>query len=162
MTQEVTNFARFYLSFNRLPAAGDREDVKRSLVMQYTNNRTDSLRGMTRGEYNACCAALEQSLQGKAYRQALLEERRYRRSVCLRLMQQLGIDTSSWQRINLFCRDPRIAGKPFSLIDNEELAALAVKLRKIQRRGGIRPTPVARQQKPIITTILKQETYGNN
>lgn len=47
MAQEVTNFARFYASFNKLPYDGDREEFKKSIVMQYTWNRTDSLREMT-------------------------------------------------------------------------------------------------------------------
>lgn len=59
MAQEITNFARFYASFNRLPYDGDREEFKKSIVMQYTWNRTDSLREMTRKEYGACCSALE-------------------------------------------------------------------------------------------------------
>ncbi len=36
------------------------EEFKRSIVRQYTRNRTESLREMTRAEYNECCAALEQ------------------------------------------------------------------------------------------------------
>ena len=40
MKQEVTNFARFYALFNKVPYYGDREEFKRSLVRQYTWNRT--------------------------------------------------------------------------------------------------------------------------
>ena len=48
MTQEVMNFARFYASFNRLPCTGDKETTKQEIVMQWTGNRTGSLREMTR------------------------------------------------------------------------------------------------------------------
>ena len=51
MAQEITNFARFYALFNKLPFNGDREEFKNSIVLQYTWNRTDSLREMTRLEY---------------------------------------------------------------------------------------------------------------
>ena len=36
MAQEVTNFARFYALFNKLPCTGDREEFKKSIVLQYT------------------------------------------------------------------------------------------------------------------------------
>ena len=44
MAQEVTNFARFYALFGKVPYYGDREEFKRSIVRQYTRNRTESLR----------------------------------------------------------------------------------------------------------------------
>ena len=139
MAQEVTNFARFYTLFNKLPCTGDREEFKKSIVLQYTWNRTDSLREMTREEYGACCSALEKLAGQDEWRRKMREELRYRRSVCLKLMQKLGIDTSDWARINDFCRHPRIAGKPFARITTEELEQLAVKLRGIQRKGGLKP-----------------------
>lgn len=139
MVQEVTNFARFYASFNKLPYDGDREEFKKSIVMQYTWNRTDSLREMTSKEYDACCATLEKLSGQDEWRQKLCQELRHRRSVCLKLMQKLGIDTSDWARVNDFCRHPRIAGKPFARITPEELEQLAVKLRSIQRKGGLKP-----------------------
>ena len=131
MAQEVTNFARFYASFNQLPCSGDRDDMKRDLVRQWTWNRTDSLREMTRVEYNACCEAMER-LTGRK------DEQKVKRSLCLKLMQKLGIDTTDWTRINCFCQDQRIAGKLFARLTNEELDALAEKLRAIQRKGGLK------------------------
>lgn len=150
MKQEVTNFARFFASFNKLPYDGDREEFKKSIVMQYTWNRTDSLKEMTRKEYDECCAALEKLTGQDEWRQKLREELRYRRSVCLKLMQKLGIDTSDWARINDFCRNPRIAGKPFAQITADGLERLAVKLRSIQRRGGLKP-------KKAVGTSLRPE-----
>lgn len=143
MAQEITNFARFYASFNRLPYDGDREEFKKSIVLQYTWNRTDSLREMTRKEYGACCSALEKLAGQDEWLQKMRAELRYRRSVCLNLMQKLGIDTADWARINDFCRHPRIAGKPFARITKEELEQLAVKLRGIQRKGGLKPKKAA-------------------
>ena len=131
MAQEVTNFARFYASFNQLPCSGDKECMKCDIVQQYTWNRTDSLREMTKAEYDACCDALER-LTGRK------DEQKKKRSQCLRLMQKLGIDTTDWTRINYFCQDQRIAGKPFARLTNEELDTLATKLRSIQRKGGLK------------------------
>ena len=137
MKQKVTNFARFYNSFNRLPYEGDREEFKKDIVLQYTWNRTDSLREMTQREYDDCCSALEKLTGQDEWRQKLREELRRKRSVCLKLMQQLGIDTTDWDRINAFCNNPRIAGKPFVQISTAELEQLAIKLRAIQRKGGL-------------------------
>lgn len=137
MAQEVTNFSRFYASFNKLPYHGDREVFKQQIVLQYTWNRTDSLREITSKEYEACCIALEKLSGQDAWRQKLREELRRNRSVCLKLMQQLGIDTTDWDRVNAFCNNPRIAGKPFARISAAELDQLSVKLRAIQRKGGL-------------------------
>lgn len=137
MALEVTNFARFYSAINKLPFNGDREEFKKSIVLQYTLNRTDSLREMTSKEYEACCRALEKQTGQDEWRQKLREELRRKRSVCLKLMQQLGIDTTDWNRVNEFCNSPRIAGKPFARISTAELEQLAIKLRAIQRKGGL-------------------------
>lgn len=137
MAQEVTNFARFYASFNKLPCTGDREGLKKQIVLQYTWDRTESLREMTSKEYEACCSALEKLTGQDEWKQKLREELRRKRSVCLKLMQQLGIDTTDWDRINAFCNNPRIAGKPFVQISTAELEQLAIKLRAIQRKGGL-------------------------
>ena len=139
MKQEVTNFARFYASFNRLPCAGDREDFKKSVVLQYTWDRTDSLREMTRKEYNECCTALEKMTGYK-------DELKKKRSVCLRLMQRIGVDTKDWARVNNFCEHPRIAGKPFARITADELDELQVKLRAIERKGGLKQEEKAAPQ----------------
>ena len=99
MAQEVTNFARFYALFNKLPYQGDREEFKKQIVLQYTWNRTDSLKEMTAKEYEVCCTALEKLSGQDEWRQKLREELRRKRSVCLKLMQQLGIDTTDWNRV---------------------------------------------------------------
>ena len=135
MAQEVTNFARFYALFNKLPCTGDREEFKKSIVQQYTWNRTDSLKEMTAKEY---------------------EELRRKRSLCLNLMQKLGIDTSDWARINDFCSNPRIVGKAFRQITVDELDELAVKLRSIQRKGGLKPKKEKQTINPVSMVSLIQ------
>lgn len=112
MAQEVTNFARFYALFNKLPYQGDREEFKKQIVLQYTWNRTDSLKEMTAKEYEVCCTALEKLSGQDEWRQKLREELRRKRSVCLKLMQQLGIDTTDWNRVNEFCNTPDTPASP--------------------------------------------------
>lgn len=129
----MNNYARFYAAFNRLPCSGDREEFKKSIVAQYTWNRTTSLKEMTREEYNACCVTLEK-LSG------IKEQLRKERSTTLKLMQKLGVNTSDWTAVDNFCMNNRIAGKRFAQINVEELVALQKKLRAIERNGGLKKT----------------------
>lgn len=138
MKKQAGDYGRFYALLNRLPHEGDREELKRDIVRQYTAGRTESLREMTGREYDAMCAGLADAIGETAREQQRRDCLRRRRSVCLRLMQQSGIDTTDWSRVNGFCNDPRIAGKPFAAITAEELGKLSVKLRAIQRAGGLR------------------------
>ncbi len=142
---EVTNFARFYQAFNRMPYSGDREDLKKQIVRQYTWNRTDSLREMSMKEYLDCCAGLEK-LTGQnpeeekrnAMKALYREGLRRHRSQALYWMQKIGVDTTDWDCINRFCESPRIAGKPFREFNTDELVVLVRKLRLIDRKGGLK------------------------
>ena len=133
----MENYSRFYAIFNRLPYRGDREEFKKSVVLQYTWNRTEHLHEMTEREYNDCCAALEKMLAPDA-RDVFIGERKKWRSIALHQMQKMGVDTTDWNRINALCKDLRIAGKLFAQMTAEELAAMTVKLRTIERKGGFR------------------------
>ncbi len=141
MTQQITNFGRFYTAVRALNPIGDRDEVKKSLVYQYTNGRTDSLREMTRAEYDKCCEDLERKTGQK-------DELRKERSATLKLMQKMGVDTTDWGRVNLLCRDARIIGKDFYNITTEEHRELRRKLKSIERKGGIRHKPVEMPEQP--------------
>ena len=135
------NYARFYTLLKKMPGAD-----KETLVEQYTDGRTTHLRETTPQEYNKMCRDMEQVAGYDERMSDIRMELRRKRSVCLKLMQQLGIDTTDWNRVDNFCLHPRIAGKPFRQISIEELEALSVKLRAIKRKEGQllppqRPTP---------------------
>lgn len=127
------NYARFYVLLNRLPTA-DRDELKATLVSQYTGGRTESLREMTNKEYDAMCEAMQQMDKNYKTREAYREELRRKRSTVLKLLQKQGIDTTDWDRVDTYCENPRIAGKRFARLTTEELEAVAVKLRIIQRK----------------------------
>ena len=129
------NYARFYTLLKKLPGAD-----KEVLVSSFTNGRTTSLREMTSEEYDELCASMEELTGWKV-------QVKKARSVCLKLMQQAGIDTTDWQRINDFCRHPRIAGKEFARLTLEELDSLQTKLRSILRKGGLKPQQPREEQK---------------
>ena len=127
----VRNYSRFYALLNCLSCV-DRDDMKDSLVSSYTDGRTTHLSEMTQKEYNAMCASLEE-------RTGCREQLKKKRSLCLKLMQKSGIDTTDWLRINAFCRNPKIAGREFAQLGVKDLDALQVKLRAIMSKGGLRP-----------------------
>lgn len=128
MQKEISNYGRFYAAFNSLRIPGDAEYYKRMFVSQFTDGRTEHLHEMTREEYDRCCDGLEKRSGRKA-------ELRKQRSRTLRLMQQMGIDTTDWARIDDFCRNPRIMGKVFRHITVDEHPALQRKLRAIMAKG---------------------------
>lgn len=125
------NYHRFYALLQQLDCP-DKEDMKESLVWSYTEGRTTHLREMTRKEYEEMCRSLEERTGWRA-------ELRKKRSLCLKLMQQAGVDTTDWQRVDGFCENARICGKRFAHLGMGELESLQVKLRAIIRKGGLRP-----------------------
>ena len=128
------NYARFYTLLKKMPGAD-----KETLVEQYTNGRTTHLRETTQQEYNKMCRDMEQIAGYDERMSDIRRELRRKRSVCLKLMQQLDIDTTDWDRVNAFCEDARIAGKAFRHISIDELEELAVKLRAIKRKKEVSP-----------------------
>lgn len=155
MAQEITNFGRFYVAIRTMNPIGDRDEFKKEIVWQYTNGRTDSLKEMTRAEYNRCCDALERQNGSK-------ERLRKERSATLKLMQKAGIDTTDWNRINTFCRNARIAGKEFARLSEEEHKTLRRKLHSIESKGGIKtavPTPFRETKPQTKVTIIPADEY---
>lgn len=114
----MKSYGRFWRAWNRL-SHRDSEEEKSLMVQNWTNGRTEHLSEMAQAEYDAACKELEAA---SGYDREL----KRRRSICLRLMQGLQIDTSDWQRVNDFCRHPRISGKPFGRLSVEELESLSV------------------------------------
>ena len=124
------DYTRFYALLRRM--AGDRDTRKETLVSRFTEGRTTSLREMTRKEYDAMCAAMaaeaeHSGLSGEEYGREL----KRMRSAVLKRMQRLGVDTTDWNAVDTFCRQPRIAigqPKPFARLSLSELKAMIRKL----------------------------------
>jgi hypothetical protein len=130
--QEVTNFSRFYSILKRVPKIGDNEYLKKEMVSVATGGRTESLKEITRKEYDDLCNILEKRFPEK--RNIYVEQRRKKRSSCLKLLQKIGVDTTNWTAINNYCKSPKIAGKVFADLDIEELEHLSIKLRMILKK----------------------------
>ena len=78
------NYSAFYSLLNRLPTS-DRDALKESIVSQYTEGRTTSLRDMTLKEYSAAVAAM-QKLVPPTYQEQLRKILRQKRSAVLHQM----------------------------------------------------------------------------
>ena len=100
------NYARFYALLARLPGAD-----KDELVYRFTDGRTTHLHLTTPDEYDVLCRRLEQLSGLDRQRETYLRERRRLRSSALHQLQLLGVDTADWDRVNAYCRDPRIHGR---------------------------------------------------
>lgn len=133
MSQEVTNFARFYAAFKHLPHCGDRENLKQLLVLHFTDGRTDSLREIKTNEYEALCKSIESQVSTIPHEEVhkLLKRRR---SAVLHQMQIYGVDTANWGTVDRFCLNPRIAGKKFRYLEIEELEQLYKKLKMMIKK----------------------------
>jgi hypothetical protein len=126
------NYAAFYGLLNRMYAP-DKEELKRTIVREYTSGRTDSLKDMTMPEYLSALKGM-QRLVVPTFQEQMQKVLKQKRSAVLHQMQLYGINTADWSKINAFCMDIRIAGKVFSKLTGEELDALLVKLRMIRRK----------------------------
>lgn len=118
------DYRRFWALLKGMPGA-----EKDEIVWQFTGGRTTHLHLMTEDEYGRMLRMMDGIVAGE--RRALL---RKWRSVCLKLMQEIGVVTADWDRVNAFTRNARIAGMAFGEIPAEGLKALAVKLRMIKRK----------------------------
>lgn len=135
---KVKNFARFYACLNAIQTA-DKEELKVSLVSQFTDGRTTSLREMSQMEYNAMCDSIDPKMQQNLKELSAIKAQR---SAVLRRIQKLGIDTTDWNAVDKFCLNSRIAGKQFYNLTIDELKAMIPKLIAIAKKPrGKRPQP---------------------
>lgn len=132
MEKKVNRFSRFYALLKGSPSAD-----KESLVLQYTDGRTTSLREMKPAEYDEMCDALEGGMAHS--RKAEKERLRSLRSSVLLRLSRLGISTvDNWDGIDAFCSSPKIASKRFAALTADELTALVPKLESMIRKGGLK------------------------
>ena len=138
MKNKPTTYSRFYALLARM--AGDREQVKDSLIYNFSHGRTTSLREMKDSEYNAMCDAMEAQLKHPGLTDSEYKRELKRlRSAVLHRMQKMGIDTADRDVVDKFCSQPRIAGKRFSQLEPEDLKSLMSKLEALKRKKYTAP-----------------------
>ncbi len=158
MSKRKRNYSRFYALAKEKGI--DLEQHKETLVSQFTDGRTTSLREMTDAEYEDMCDCIQSGKQRGEGNEIYKERLRKARSAALNRMQRLGIDTAdrTFASVNKFCLNPRIAGKPFGLLSIEELEALVPKLEAILRKSRQREVkPQVRLSLPISVYISSNQ-----
>lgn len=130
------NIRRFYALLGKLHL-DDAAEMKNNMVLDVSRGRTTHLHDLSAQEMALLLLSLERTVEQT--RKQSDERVKKARSLCLHLMQRLGIDTTDWNRVNAFCQDRRIAGKVLYLLTLSELETLARKLRAMERNGGLRP-----------------------
>lgn len=112
------------------------EERYRTLIGELTDGRTTSTKGLTYAEAQYLAGYITGAnvkLRTSAEEMAIRSLKR-QRSAVLKRMQQIGVDTTDWNRVNAFLRQPRIAGKPLYELDGGELDALIPKLESIKKK----------------------------
>ena len=109
---------------------GMNEEGRRNLLLEFTDGRTNTTKGLTYREAIYLCGFL----YGKGTKFTASGETKRRRSGVLKRMQQIGIDTTDWDAVDIFCQDPRIAGKRFCQLTDEELLNMIPKLEQIKKK----------------------------
>ena len=136
------NFARFYGLLKQMPGADnmDAKSLKEDLCWQFSNLRTQSLKDMTESEYNNMCAHMQQIVDkhNAKMKKPLSEQERAikaARSAVLKRLQQMGIDTTDFAKVDQFCMINKIAGKLFRHLTLDELKGLIPKLEAMMAKG---------------------------
>lgn len=145
------NYGRFYSLLKRMPGAD-----KDTLVEQFTNGRTVHLHETTEHEYRVMCDEMERVAGYDERREAQKKRLRKQRSVCLHLMQKLGVNTADWSTVDNFCLNPRVMGKRFARLSLDELEQMQVKLRMIQRHGGLKKPEEKPDEEAVIVNMNGQ------
>lgn len=144
MAKKKSNYSRFYAIAQ---AKGiDLKLYKDDLIRQFTDGRTTSLQEMKQKEYDEMCDCLQTGRKANETPDQHKSRLKAHRSDVLHRLQKLGIDTTNWDKVNEFCKNPRISGKPFALLTIEELKAMIPKLEAILRK----PKKQTEQPKPQV------------
>ena len=119
----------FYALLLRMPGA-DKEQI----VWQYSNKLTTSLREFIQKDPTGYWRMISAMKQAAASTSADAPEMKRLRSAVLYRLQKHGVDTTSWDAVNRFLGQKRIAGKLLYEMSASELMALVPKLEMILRK----------------------------
>ncbi|MCC8095691.1 MAG: hypothetical protein LIP05_10215 [Tannerellaceae bacterium] len=149
---KVKNYARFYALLAKMP--GDKEELKEQFVRSFTNNRTKSLKDMSKAEYDAMCDSMDPNKGNyPTHAQHTSDLKRFRSGV-LKRMQKMGIDTTDWAKVDNFCLQKRISGKRFAHLTLEDLQDLIIKLEMISAKSKKPSKRVAERPAPADPIII--------
>lgn len=109
------------------------DEAKRAMLYELTDGRTNTSKELTYKEALYLMGYLNGSI-AESPLSGGERELKSRRSDVLKRIQLLGINTTSWDKVNEFCLDKRIAGKVFYELTISELKGLIPKLESIIKK----------------------------
>lgn len=115
-------------------ANGMDDEQKRAALLNLTDGRTDTTKGLTYSEAMYLCGFLNGSTSENRELAVGERELKRRRSAVLKRLQRIGVDTTDWGAVNAYCLSLRITGKKFRELDEEELVRLVPKLESILKK----------------------------
>ena len=112
------------------------EEQRRAMIYELTDGRTNSTKDLTYAEAQYLSGFLTGAAQMADNIGAELEKKAMKRmrSAVLKRLQQIGIDTTDWDKVNAFLSSKKIAGKPLYNLGYDELQALIPKLESIKKK----------------------------
>jgi mevalonate kinase len=139
--------ARFYVLLRQIPQA-DKEEF----VWQYSHLKTTSLSEFYESDpaqYRQMINDMQKlvnEMDGYKPNDAKTAELKKLRSAILHRLQKHGIDTTDWNRVNAFMRQPRIAGKTLGEMSIEEMKELIPKMQSILAKDRVKQKEIERLQ----------------
>lgn len=129
-TKTPSVHSRFFYAINRLHGV-----KKDDIVLKCSNYTTTSLSEFLEKNptnYWLMVSNLETLSQQNSY---LTEKAiKAKRSAILKRLQQHGVDTTDWRKVNAFLEQPRIAGKRLYEMSIEEMQAFIRKMESILKK----------------------------
>lgn len=121
-----SSLRRFYGLLKQAGALANKEDILAGFGV-------NSAKDLTEIQINEICIRLQEMVASKE--NPTSKELRRQRSIILTLCTDLGVfNGRNWPNLNAFLQQPRIAGKLLYECTEEELKALATKLRGMLRK----------------------------
>ena len=115
-------------------AKGIDNEQKRGILLSLTDGRTGTTKELTYSEAMYLSGYLNGSGNDNGELTVGERELKKRRSAVLKRLQWIGVDTTDWGAVNAYCLSPRIAGKKFRELEEEELIRLIPKLESILKK----------------------------
>ena len=115
-------------------AHGIDDEQKKDILLRLPDGRTNTTKELTLKEGIYLCGYLNGAKSENRELTAGERELKKRRSAVLKRLQQIGVDTTDWGAVDAYCLSPRIAGKRFRYLDEEELIRLVPKLEAILKK----------------------------
>lgn len=115
-------------------AQGIDDEQKKGILLNLTDGRTNTTKELTYSEAMYLCGYLNGAKSENRELTTGERELKKKRSAVLKRLQLIGLDTTDWGAVDAYCLSPRIAGKRFSKLNEEELIRLVPKLECILKK----------------------------